>query len=245
MITKTTLKKWALCKTTALVLLFFAAICIFSSKTIAQNLPEQISENASLNQDDTEYIIPEQGVSQDLITEYRTIGNKYLDSISENKWRWKSKSLTEEDLKRLYIIHIQMDENQRREQNILFQGPLTPFALRKPDKEEWNGCQNADSIWLDGEKTDKSALKTHGRSDFVFFILHRKMNGKKIVAALWTQEGYDAYIQKYEEQIPITKLLEIEPILWFRTGRLKRDGVNGMAISRFPKKIEHWNIQKK
>jgi TonB family protein len=49
MMTKTTSKKMALCKRLALIPVFFAAICMFSSNTVAQNLPNILPQQPSEN----------------------------------------------------------------------------------------------------------------------------------------------------------------------------------------------------
>ncbi|GHT68151.1 hypothetical protein AGMMS50239_32630 [Bacteroidia bacterium] len=223
MMTKTTSKTRALCKKIALIPVFVAATGVFSTKTMAEEtnvLPIWENTVQTTVQDNSEVIIPGQGVSNELIAEYQEIERKYIDKKEKLKDGseqivWKNYSLSENEWKRLYVIYVQMNNEQRRLQNISFSGPLTAKQLRNPNKDEWKSCKNADIIWLDGKKVDNSALQSYKRQDITFFARRKSETGQKI-RALWTKKGYEEYLKNYEKQIPVEKLIEIHPSILFR-----------------------------
>ena len=103
-----------------------------------------------------------------------------------------------------------MDSTQRREQIIGFSGVLTAFKLRSPNNDEWNACKRRNTIFLDGEKIEASKLDAIGRRGIVFFTRNES------TSFLWTEKGYNEYIQKYGQQITQSKLLEIPAQVWFK-----------------------------
>jgi hypothetical protein len=230
MMTKTTSKTRALCKKIALIPVFFVATGIFSIKTIAQNganvLPEQTIMQDSL-------LLVGQGVSQELLDEYKAIERKYYET--SEKWKkgvrivtitWKTHSIPEDEWKRLYAIYIQMDKEQRWISYLRFVSPLTPIQLRSPNKDEWKGCKNAGIIWLDGKRVDNSALQSHNRHDFTFFTCAAENEDGQRIGALWTKKGYEEYLNLYGKQISVNKLLEIKPGIGFGSERYIKEPVN-------------------
>ena len=133
---RTASKKREWCRSIALIPAFIAAICIFPTKAISQNNVNATNggiENPITNKDSM--ITREKGVSQELLTEYQEIVNKYLekDSIGNpdgiDKFYWKSDYLSEKDWTQLYVIFVQMTENQQKEQMISFFEP--PRAINR------------------------------------------------------------------------------------------------------------------
>jgi beta-lactamase regulating signal transducer with metallopeptidase domain len=225
MMTKTTTRTRALCKIMALIPVFIIAVGIFSTKTVAQNVTNALPENTIVQ--DTLLTVGK-GVSQELLDEYKAIESKYYETsekISKGDTSiivtWKTFSLPRDEWERLYAIYIQMDKEQRWIPYIGFASPLTPHLLRSPNKDEWKGCKNADIIWLDGKRVDNSALQSYNRHDITFFTCARDENGQRI-RAVWTKKGYEEYLNQYEKQISISKLVEIEPTIWFATEKFKK-----------------------
>ena len=109
-----------------LIPVFIAAICFFSPKAIAQNNLSGVENPIS---DKDSMIIYGKGVSQKLLAEYQDIANKYLEKSSignpdgKDKFYWKSDYLSEEDWTRLYVIFVQMTDDQKNEQMISFREP--------------------------------------------------------------------------------------------------------------------------
>jgi hypothetical protein len=210
----------------ALIPVLCAATIVFSTKTMAKDAPDVFPKQTVVQEEETLLTVG-QGVSQELLDEYKAIESKYIEHLEKSpdgsvkKITWKTMSLSENDLQRLYIIYVQMDEAQHRKQNISFVGPLTPMKFRRPNNDEWNACKRADILWLDGKKIDNSALDSFVRSDVHFFINGKIENGT-FQSAVWTKKGYEAYIQQYAKQIPVSKLLDIKPQAWCALGKTLR-----------------------
>jgi hypothetical protein len=219
MMTKTTSKKRIWCSSIALIPVLIAAIGVFSTKMVAQNdtnvLPVQTNETV---QDSKQIITPGKGASQEQMAEFQKIVNRYKTDST----KWRTFSLSEKDEADLYAIYVQMDTTQRKEQNIRLVSPLTTKNARRSITQNewklWNMPNKRNEIWLDGEKVDYTALTSHTRSDFAFFI-SRFTNEKKEIFRidLWTKKGFDDYQMQNGQQISIAKLLEVPPQIWFIT----------------------------
>ena len=241
MITKTTSKRKEWCRSIAWIPVFVAAICVFSTKSMAQNnAPDGVIDNPI--KDEGRLITYRAGVSQKLLTEYQEIVDKYLDEISTGnpdghvKYYWNSDYLSEEDWTRLYVIYFQMTTEQQQEQIISFRMP--PMAIRHlfppdfdltqlpPDFEKpfppsqrsydlWKEGNNA-KIWIDGKQVENSVLKSHEITDFNrFFFSSLLRSGKQrneYRVDLWTAAGHIQFSEQlYKQPVSIDKLLEIEP----------------------------------
>ena len=227
MMTKTKSPQRAFFKKMALIPVVIAAICIFSLKTTAGILPETTGESIIETIAEPQMVYPGKGISESEQNEYNQIVNKYIDiekrdTVVEKgtknlkiKSTWRdTRLMPKEEKDRLYVLYIQMTEEQRKQQYIFFMGPFTPFLLRYPNVDEWRFTRTAEELWLDGEKVDKSVLASFNRKNIVHFT-YTKIWGKGFGSAFfWTKKGYDAYLEKYGKQISKEKLLEIEPILW-------------------------------
>ena len=49
-------------------------------------------------------------------------------------------------------------------------------------------------------------------------------------SALWTKEGYEAYINQYKEKVPLSVLLEIIPEVSVITSRSYSDEINIIGV---------------
>jgi hypothetical protein len=206
MMTKTTSKKreWHLC--IVLIPVLIAVILGFSTKAVAQNNPEGSIANQVM--DKNLLFTYRQGISQELLTEYQEIVDKYLDKPltgnpnGKEKIYWNTDFLAEEDWTRLYVIYFQMTTEQQREQLIRFRMPPTALrhllkfppdfdmdSLKKKKKKPfppsqrsfdlWKEGNNA-IIWIDGKQVDNNVLKSHQITDFAqFFFSSLLLSGKQ------------------------------------------------------------------
>jgi len=225
MMTKTKSPQRAFFKKMALVPVLIAAICIFSLKTTAGVLPEVAEVNIHLKAtvEEPQMVYPGRGLSESEMNEYNQILNKYLektDSIKKGdgkgvKLSWNIK-FSREDHRRLFILYVQMNDERRSQQHIYFKIPFASHISKKqphliyPSADRWKKIKTLDDIWLDDKKIDKSELASVNRSDIRFYT-DRKTSTMGTTYFLWTKKGYDAYMQQYEKQISVEKLLEIEP----------------------------------
>ena len=218
--TKKISKKRAWCRSIVLIPVFIAAIFVFSTKAIAQN-------NVMITRG--------QGVSEELLTEYQEIVDKYLEKYSAGtpeKFYWKSDYLSEEDWTRLYVIYVQMTDDQQKGQMISFGGPLPFFDKEKLPPHLSNFFQppqrlldmwkdnNKIKIWIDGEQVDNSALNHYQPSDFAMWHTSslRRSGGQRdeYRVDLWTETGHKKISEQFFEQpVSIDQLLEIEPRISF------------------------------
>jgi hypothetical protein len=207
----------------ALIPVFFAAILVFSTKTMAKELrPDAQPEQTTIWEEETLLTVG-QGVSQELLDEYKAIESKYYESIKKTpdggvkiKWKIPTITIADGDWKRLYVIYIQMNEEQRKEQYLYLFGPLNPIKRgdskspeRTPNEIEWKYIKESEIIWLDGKRMENVALDSYAHTDIYLFWSYFE-NGNRH-AVVWTEKGYEAYLKLYEKQISESKLLEIRP----------------------------------
>ena len=212
--TETTSKKRVWCRNIALIPVFIAVICVFSTKAMAQN-------NVMITRGE--------GVSEELLTEYQEIVNKYLEKYSlgnpgeKDKYYWKSDYLAEEDWTRLYVIYVQMTRNQQKEQMISFWGP--PPAMNRtypPHQRSYDSWKENKKckIWIDGEQVENNVLNSYQLTDFVHYNTSslRRSGGQRdeYRVDLWTESGHKKFSEQFfEKPVSIDKLVEIEPTIRF------------------------------
>ena len=230
MMTKTITKKRAWCGNIALILVLNATICVFSTKVFAQNIVNTVNtptggvENTVT--DKNGMITRGNGVSQELLTEYQEIVNKYLEKLSfgnqdePDRFYWKSDYLLEEDWTRLYVIFVQMTGSQQMEQMIGFMVPVRAFDRTNPPPQRyydlWVEEDCKCKIWIDDKQVDNSVLNTYEPSDFVRYNVSTlfRSGGQRdeYRVDLWTETGHKKFSEQFFEQpVSIDKLLEIEP----------------------------------
>jgi len=169
------------------------------------------------------------GVSQEMLTGYQKIVNKYLEKQSKGNsdtienFYWKSDSLSEEDWTRLYAVYFQMADSQKREQIIRFMEPPHTINRSLPPPQamfdSWTENQKC-KILIDGEKVDNNILNSNKTTDFVIYFLSSlsRSGGKtdEYEVNLWTETGYKKFNKQFFGQpVSIDKLLEIEPCVVF------------------------------
>lgn len=221
MMSKITSKKKVLCKAAMIIPLFAIAVSVFSAKTMIEKtdaMAEIVVEAAVLADD---IIIPGSGVSQAELDEYKKITDKYMRSDNGNKVEWNSMDLSDEDWQRLYVLWVKMTKEQQGLTKIHFNGPLSYFKLRSPNKDEWKAAiKPQNEIWLDGKKVNGSELNSYDRHNIVFFVYSwAKKEGQTSKVHLWTKKGLDEYIEKYKNGISESDLLKIKPMISFNIGK--------------------------
>jgi hypothetical protein len=236
---QTTSKKRTWYRNIALIPVFIAAICVFSTKVIAQN---------------NEMITHGKGVSQELLTEYQEIVSKYLEKYSPGnqgeieKYYWKSDYLSEEDWTRLYVIYFQMNPEQKFEQIISFREPPRYIDRAFPPPQRWYDLwieNKKCKIWIDDEQIDKSALNSYEPTDFFRFFVGSilRSNGQKeeYRVDLWTEAGHKKFSEQFFKQpVSINRLLEIEPIIEFL---VEKDGYKTSTLWFYAERDE-WAMRK-
>lgn len=227
MMTKTTSKGGAYCRKAATIFALAIAFYIFSGKTFAENIENLLPIPAPGGVAE-QIIVPNSGISEAQMKEYREIVGKYGYVDENDKIVWKSMELSREDLNILYPYYIQMTDEQRYSKLLVsFRGPLRirPNRLRAPNRDEWNGCRSPKNvkIWVDDKLVTQDEINKYNRHDFVFFINRIPMKGDEKQSYLWTKKGYDEYKAKYEKGIPVSELLKIAPNVWFQTSFAKPD----------------------
>ena len=200
-------------------------------------------------------ITREKGVSQELLTGYQKIVNKYLEKSSpgkpgeSDKFYWKSDYLSVEDWSRLYVIYVQMTGSQQNDQVISFWGPLLVLDKAYPPNQRsydfWTEDKNC-IIYINGEKVDNSALKSHKTTDFVdsFTSSLRRSGGKtgEYRVDLWTETGHKKFSKQFLEQpVSTDKLLEIEPNIIFL---VEKDDNKPTALWLDPESQYGWRMSK-
>ena len=216
-----------------------------------ENIDCSISDNQQI-------IVPGKGVSRELLTEFQIILKKCLEKSEEtssilvtqpnlitgsNDVCGKRDSpderfynLSDEEQNRMYVIYVQMDDKQRKEQEIIFVSPMfsspntvfpQPHSPLSDQLKFWNDPtqifkerdKQKFEIWIDGVKVDNNVLNSYTATDFSGYfvsVLHAVERFNEFRVDLWTTTGYQDFCQKYFDQpVSIDKLLEIKPRIGF------------------------------
>ena len=229
MMRKETSQRKARYKKAILLPVLLLAICMFSlhiksDEYTAIQKAESIDKNISPGED---FIIPGKGVSDELLKEFDDIVVKYLEEDknyieADGTVKWKSTDFSEADKRRMYEIYVQMDRIQQTEQLIFLLGPFYGNNLRLDsfvknrglNINQWEFAVNAEILFLNGERVDKSELGNYTPDDVVVCINNVLNKEKNITqSALWTKKGYKDYMEQYEEKISLSALFEINPMV--------------------------------
>jgi len=195
------------------------------------------------------------GVSQEMLSGYQKIVNKYLDKQSTgnpdkiDKFYWKSDSLSEEDWTRLYAIFVQMTPDQQKGQMISFWGPSPYFEKAYPPNQGSYGIWVEDKnckIWIDGEKVENSVLNSHKTTDFSRYFTSKlfRSGGRtdEYRVDLWTEAGLKKFNEQlYGQPVSIDKLLEIEPKIIFL---VEKDDNKPITLWLDPEPRQGWFMSK-
>ena len=171
MMTKTTSKKRVWCSSIALIPVFIAAICVFSTKTVAQqnvSLPTQQTNGSAgiLTQDDK-------------LKEFNQIFEKCITEKDGRKM-FNHSYFSKDDLNRMKELFLSMSSEQR---DIL---PITFERYKAPDKkiptrelfESWKDPAEY-GVWLDDKRIENSELNRYQYSDFSLYYVSRLTQNAK------------------------------------------------------------------
>jgi len=169
--TKTTSKKRVWCSSIALIPVFIAAICVFSTKTVAQqnvSLPTQQTNGSAgiLTQDDK-------------LKEFNQIFEKCITEKDGRKM-FNHSYFSKDDLNRMKELFLSMSSEQR---DIL---PITFERYKAPDKkiptrelfESWKDPAEY-GVWLDDKRIENSELNRYQYSDFSLYYVSRLTQNAK------------------------------------------------------------------
>ena len=195
------------------------------------------------------------GVSQEMLSGYEKIVNKYLEKQSKGisdtieNFYWKSDSLSIEDWTRLYAVFFQMTPDQQKEQLISFWGPSPYYEEAYPPNQLsydiWIKDKNC-IVWINGEKVDNNALNSYKTTDFFRYFTSKlyRSGGRtdEYRVDLWTEAGLKILSkQLYEQPVSIDKLLEIEPKIMFL---MEKDDNKPVTLSLDPDPRFGWSMIK-
>jgi len=261
---KTSSKKRAWCKSIALIPVFIAASCVFFNKDIKNNdkmiIPgkgvskelltefrEKLEQSKIITKIDGKKFVAERMK----MLERSQIKNPELDSLlkslQEDTVRYYQMyyNLSSKEWDRLFVIYVQMNENQREEQEIAFAGPTfsnphtvfpKPHSPLPEQLEFWKEMEYLQSvhpkyeIWIDGVKMlDGKTLKySYPTTDLAGYFVSRWYTkgdrGNRLLDEycriyLWTPDGYEDFCKQYfDKPISIDKLFEIKPRIGHRSG---------------------------
>ena len=158
--TKTKSKKREWCKKIALISII-AAICVSSTKTIAQNvntLPEQTNGNV---------------VMYNQIIEQHTVENERGEILNLS-------SFSKDEIDRLKELFLSMSPEQQSVLKYTFQRIGVPNE-RIPTKEQFESWKNPAEygIWLDGKKIENLELNRYQSSDFSLYTASKLAQNAK------------------------------------------------------------------
>lgn len=195
MLSKKTSLKVAILKQMALIPVIAFTGFLFTTKTIAQDLPKTSQEQMSSSQN---------GVSQEMITEYQNILDRYKRTTKDGKEGYFL-NLNQADKERLETIFFQMSKEQQSKQKFVFV-PRSSIVLPKtvPTKEQIESFKDPKTygVWIDGVHVSNKDLDKYKNTDFAFMsestLMKNAINYGKYVSQvdLMTNEGYQTYYNK-------------------------------------------------
>jgi hypothetical protein len=195
------------------------------------------------------------GVSQEMLSGYQKIVNKYLEKQSTgnsdtiDKYYWKSDTLSEEDWTRLYAVYFQMTPDQQKEQMISFWGPTPYFDRSLPpfqgSYDRWIEDKDC-KIWIDGKKVDNSILNSYKTTDFFRYFTSKLFRSggrtEDYRVDLWTEAGLKKFSEQlYGQPVSIDKALEIEPKILFE---VEKDDNKPVILFLDPEPLYGWYMSK-
>jgi hypothetical protein len=190
MMTMTTSKKRVFCNNIALIPVFIAAVCIFSSKTVAQNdanvYPEPPDERiTSKTQDNTNRTLTLQQRSrlEELLKdnvfaarykEYNQIIDNHKTMKGDLIYLNLGASCTKEELDRMKELYLSMTPEQQSFLLYVFKRRSVPDE-KIPTKEQYESWKEPSQygVWVDGKRIENSELNKFQFSDFSHFYVSR------------------------------------------------------------------------
>ena len=174
----------------AVSVIFVAITFAFSDLSLAQNPAPTPST--------------EKGVSQAVVKEYQSIGDKY---ITKKNGKIYIGSPTNEELLRLEVLFKSMSKDQQEQQRFkVFPSPILPKS--PPTEKEFESYKNPKGygVWIDGKKIKNSILDSYKASDFALaFVSRLYPNAQKTIGYKYKFQldlETDVYYEKQKAKTP-------------------------------------------
>jgi hypothetical protein len=214
MMTKTTSNTKALLKMASVTVLIAGIAFLFSSRTIAQEIPQVVSADKQMES-------TSEGVSDDLLKEYAAIIWKYKSKSPQSSW-WTAfpRLISEEDRTRMETIFKGMSRAQQEKQIVVFMQRPAPLKKVVPTTEEMKKWQNSAmyGLWINDKRVSNHELSNYTNTDFAQVMISKLMRnainyGKHYYQInLMTKEYYDTYYQKAILEKKSMMLFKVRPM---------------------------------
>lgn len=197
MMTKQTSASVVILKQVMLLPVLTMAIFLFSTKLIAQDSSKVTAQ--------VQQKIPftKEGVSQDLLNEYKSTINKY--KADSTNWTSEfSKRLTPVERERMETIYKKMSKAQQTEQIVVFWPAPGPLPVSVPTIKQFEAFKNATvfGVWIDDKKVSNNVLNNYSNTDFKqtfvskLYGVAKKGKSYTYQVDLMTIDKYDDYYKK-------------------------------------------------
>ncbi|MEO6978548.1 MAG: M56 family metallopeptidase, partial [Mucilaginibacter sp.] len=217
MMTKTTSVTAALLARFSTIPVLAIAFILFCTKTealkaqqpvkqVVKNSPKTITSSVHSGRKAPKFVIPDypatkEGVSDELLTEYKTITDKYTNPKVINTRRAISKA----DYGRLQEIFKKMSREQQEKQIIrftIYKGE--PLPKVKPTQIEYDKWKDANmyGIWINDKHVSNTELDKYNAVDISQFFVSRLLGAARVNKSYKYQVNLmtDEYYKKYREE---------------------------------------------
>lgn len=159
------------CKSLLVLPLLVLLVFVFSERLYAQVSEKETNKEAAYTAD---------GVSSDLIKEYRSIQDKYRVN-GKLQLKTFGTQLSESDRKRLEKIYLSMSEAQQMDEIVGFIRPPLPSEKNIVSGSDLNAWKNASQygVWIDEKRVPNSVLTKYKTTDFSHFFVSRLSNAAR------------------------------------------------------------------
>jgi len=226
--TKTTSKKREWNCMLALIPVFLAAFCVFSTKTIAQDeTSAQQTTVSNTGQATNNPVMVISATQQDSrlaallmdntfatrYKEYNQILEKYMTEKDGRKI-YSFGIIAKEDIDRLNSLFQDMSSDQRAVLTLTPQRSKVP-ETKIPSKEEFEAWKSPTEygVWLDGKRIENSELSRYQASDFSLYYVSRLMrNAKNYGKNVYQLDLYTStYYQAWKAKTDADETLYLKP----------------------------------
>ena len=212
MMTKTTSAATGRFAKLAALLVAALAFVLFSNKTEAFQQTATANKGKATRQDTTKttknrfwdkrYPHTEEGVSQQMLEEYKAIISKYEDTLKTNGTAWATITLA--DKARMEEIFKQMNPAQQSAQKIGFRTSSPKRAKVVPTAAQLSQWQNSKKygLWIDYKRVKNSVLNNYKPNDFNLVFVSKlapnaiNYKNHKYQVDLMTASKYQEYINR-------------------------------------------------
>jgi bla regulator protein blaR1 len=160
MMNKNVSKKAAIFKQIALIPVIAAIGFLFMTKINAQDIVKTGQKQEDFTQ---------KGASPELISEYKSIINKYDPELIKRNWFSGQKIFSSTDKERLEEIFFQMSKEQQEKQMVQIKH-IPPLSEIVPTKEQLESFKDSEiyGVWINGERVSNEVLDNYKNTDFAY-----------------------------------------------------------------------------